>query len=152
MQDTTVRLIALTVVWLATGIGLWLHFLVFGFPLPPAGGIFLIGLVLALATVGWFCTQALSPLWGLVVAPLAPFVLFGVMLVAKQLRYPSVPLTGDGFVEGVLIYAAVSLSAAGAGVFGPLKAGSFRGALVAASILIAVATLVAAIPYLLGVA
>lgn len=114
-----------------------------------AENLVLVGFGISLVTVGWFAAQSLGIPIGLLVAPVTALVLIGAALVAKQVRYPAAPLTGDGFEVFVLIYAGISLIGGALGALPQLRARSSRRALAIAVALISAAALIASVPYLL---
>lgn len=87
---------------------------------------------------------------GIVAAPAAAVLAIAVAVLAKQVRYPDAPLTGDGFAVLIWGYAFVGLVGAIVGLHPALRVGSTQ---VAASIgagLIVAAGAVAAVPYVLA--
>src|SRR3979411_2286331 len=71
----------------------------------PLGELVLVGWAVALAAAGWATAQLLRPPLGFVAAPAAAVIAIGVALLAKQLRYPEAPLTGDAFEILIWVYA-----------------------------------------------
>jgi hypothetical protein len=116
----------------------------------PLGDLVLVGWVLALAVTGWATAQLIRPPLGFVAAPAAAIIAIGVALLAKQLRYPEAPLTGDAFEILIWVYALIGLFGAILGLHPALRARSSGLAAREAVVLLLVAALVAAVPQVLA--
>jgi hypothetical protein len=116
----------------------------------PLEDLVMVGWVLGLLAIGWVTAQLVHPPIGFLVAPAAVLVVVGITIVAKQLRYPTASLTGDGFE--ILIWVWMLIGLVGA-VLGSRPALRVRSGEVAASIgmgLLVVAAAVEALPYMLA--
>jgi hypothetical protein len=116
----------------------------------PLEDLVLVGWVLGLLAIGWVAAQLLDPSAGLVAAPAVALAAVAVTLVAKQLRYPAAPLTGDGFEILIWVWALIGLIGAALGSYPPLRMRSRRVAAAAGAGLLAVAGAVSAVPYVLA--
>jgi hypothetical protein len=135
------------------GIGLSLRDLVLPPPrqVPlPLEDLVLVGWLLSLAVIGWATAQLIEPPVSFVVAPAAALVAVGVALLAKQLRFPGAPLTGDGFEILILVWVVIALAAAAFGRFQPLRVRSSGLAAALGAGLLVVAGAVGAVPYVLA--
>jgi hypothetical protein len=147
------RVIAVVTLAVLAGIALSLRDLILPPPrqVPlPLEDLVMVGWVLGLVVVGWVTAQLVDPPVGLLLAPAAVLVVVGVTIVAKQLRYPSASLTGDGFE--VLIWAWMLIGLVGA-VLGSRPAFRARSSQHAATMgagLLVVAGAVGAAPYVLA--
>jgi len=88
------------------------------------GGYWILFLVAASVTLGWFGAQLGFGRVALLMAPLAVVLMLGVVLGVKYLRLPAAPLVGDGFRVLVAIYAACGLLGAALGRVRSMGAGS----------------------------
>jgi hypothetical protein len=116
----------------------------------PLEDLVLVAWVFSLVVIGWATAQLIDPPVRFVVAPAAALVAVGVALLAKQLRYPDAPLTGDGFEILIWVWAVIALAAA---VFGRYPAVRVRSGRLAGAIgagLLMVAGAVGAVPYVLA--
>jgi hypothetical protein len=116
----------------------------------PLGELVLVGWALALATTGWATAQLLRPPLGFVAAPAAAVIAIGVALLAKQLRYPEAPLTGDAFEILIWVYAGIGLLGAILGLHPALRARSSRHAATVGALLLILSGVVAAVPQVLA--
>ncbi len=147
------RVLAIAVFAIFAGVALSLRDLILPSPrqIPlPLGNLVMVGWVLALVAIGWVTAQLTHSSVGLVMAPAAVLLAVSVAVVAKQLRYPTASLTGDGFA--ILIWVWVLIGVAGA-IIGLHPAVRVKSSQLAATIgagLLVVAGAVGAVPYLLA--
>jgi hypothetical protein len=116
----------------------------------PLGDLVLMGWVVSLVVIGWATAQLIEPPGRFLVAPAAVLIVVGVTIVAKQLRYPTASLTGDGFEVLIWVWMLIGLVAA---VLGSRQALRVRSGELAATIgvgLLVVAGAVGAVPYVLA--
>jgi hypothetical protein len=147
------RLVATAALAILAGIALSLRDLVLPSPrqIPlPLEDLVMVGWVLGLVAIGWVTAQLIDPPVSFLVAAAAVLVVVGVTIVAKQLRYPTASLTGDGFEILIWVWMVIGLVGA---VLGSRPALRVRSDELAATIgvgLLVVAGVVGAVPYVLA--
>jgi hypothetical protein len=147
------RFVAIAAIAAVAGLALSLRDLVLPPPrqVPlPLGDLVLMGWLLALVVIGWATAQLIDIPWRFLVAPAAVFVVVGVALAAKQVRYPEAPLVGDGFEVLIWIYVAFGLLGAGLGSLSALRTGPPQRAAMVTTALIVVTSALGAVPYILA--
>jgi hypothetical protein len=123
-------------------------------PLPsvtplPLEGLVWASWILALLIAGWGTTQLVRGTRGVLLAPVAALIVVGVAIVAKQLRHPAAPITGDGFEILIWVYALIGLVGGALARLGPPFA-TDRVVSVSTTLLV-VAAAIGAVPYLMAV-
>jgi hypothetical protein len=116
----------------------------------PLEDLVLAGWLLSLGVIGWATAQLTDPPLRFVVAPVAAVVAVGVAVLAKQLRFPGAPLTGDGFQILIVVWAIIALAGAVFGRYPALRVRSSRLATATGAVLLLVAGAVGAVPYVLA--
>jgi hypothetical protein len=116
----------------------------------PLEDLVLMGWVISLVVIGWATAQLFEPPVRYLVAPAAVLIVVGVTIVAKQLRYPTASLTGDGFEVLIWVWMLIGLVAAVLGSRQALRARSGELAAVIGVGLLVVSGAVGAVPYVLA--
>jgi hypothetical protein len=116
----------------------------------PLEHLVLVGWLLSLVVIGWATAQLVDPPIRFVVAPAAALVALGVAIVAKELRFPGAPLTGDGFDVLIWVWAVIALAAVALGRHPAVRVRSQGLAAAMGAAFLVVAGAVGAVPYILA--
>ena len=147
------RVVAISALAVLTGLVFSLRDLVLPPPreIPlPVGDLVLVSWVFALMTLGWLVAQLSDGLLRVLLAAASALLAIGVTLAAKQVRFPESSLVGDGFEILIWIYLALGVIGAALGSFSMLRTRPAGRAAGLGAVLIVIAGLVGAVPYVLA--